>query len=146
MKKCNKCKGTKPLTDYHASKGSIDGHINTCKKCELRNCLDRKTKESYIRYKDKTIYIYIITHPKFKGWVKIGRAVNIQKRLDSYQTGCPLREYELEYYLKVKEPREYEHAFNYLFTENKYEWFEINVGYAKELIDKIYKLQEEKYD
>lgn len=34
-------------------------------------------------------------HPLFLGYTKIGMAINVDKRLSSYQTGCPNREYKL---------------------------------------------------
>lgn len=38
----------------------------------------------------------MIDHPRLAG-VKIGRACNPESRLNSYQTGCPFREYRLRY-------------------------------------------------
>lgn len=33
MKKCSKCKIDKPLSEFHISKESRDGHVNSCKEC-----------------------------------------------------------------------------------------------------------------
>lgn len=40
-------------------------------------------------------FVYIIGHPKFSGRYKIGRACDPIQRLNSFQTGCPERAYEL---------------------------------------------------
>jgi len=46
--------------------------------------------------KRKDGVIYIISHPKRQG-LKVGRAFDADSRLANYQTGCPNREYRLEY-------------------------------------------------
>jgi len=40
-------------------------------------------------------FVYLIQHPSYPEWVKIGSALNMQQRLLSYQTGDPNREYEI---------------------------------------------------
>jgi len=40
--------------------------------------------------------IYVISHPRMDG-VKIGKAFNAESRLRTFQTGCPHREYHLEF-------------------------------------------------
>lgn len=42
-------------------------------------------------------FVYVIKHPAFPGYVKIGRAFDPDGRLTSFQTGCPTRSYELHY-------------------------------------------------
>ncbi len=44
---------------------------------------------------DKRGFVYIITHPAFPGYVKIGRAFDAEQRTRQYQTHCPTRSYEL---------------------------------------------------
>ena len=34
-------------------------------------------------------WLYVLTHPNFPGWVKIGRTRNLGRRLSSYNTGTP---------------------------------------------------------
>jgi hypothetical protein len=38
-------------------------------------------------------WIYVLTHPSFEGWVKIGKTRNLTNRLRSYNTGAPIPEY-----------------------------------------------------
>ena len=40
-------------------------------------------------------FVYILTHPAWPGYVKIGRACDPEQRLASYQTGCPMRAYRM---------------------------------------------------
>lgn len=73
-------------------------------------------------------YIYIITHPKFEGWVKLGRTNNPTERLRSYQTGCPNREYVMNFVIETK--REYlEYIENYIHSlyRGEYEWYESTI-------------------
>ncbi len=44
---------------------------------------------------EKRGFVYVITHPAFPDYVKIGRAFDPKSRLKGYQTGCPHRGYEL---------------------------------------------------
>lgn len=46
---------------------------------------------------DKRGFVYVITHPMYPEYVKIGRAFNPESRLRGYQTGCPFRGYKLHY-------------------------------------------------
>lgn len=41
-------------------------------------------------------FVYVISHPNFPSYVKIGRACDPIARLANYQTGCPMRAYKLE--------------------------------------------------
>lgn len=51
--------------------------------------------EEYQKY-NRNGFVYLITHPAFPGYVKIGRACNPESRLNAFQTGCPFRGYQLE--------------------------------------------------
>jgi hypothetical protein len=48
-------------------------------------------------------FVYAITNPAFPGYVKIGRALDPEDRLASFQTGDPLRRYKLEGYRYSKD-------------------------------------------
>lgn len=39
-------------------------------------------------------YVYCLVHPSWPGYVKIGKARNLSRRLSQYNTGDPLRRYE----------------------------------------------------
>lgn len=40
-------------------------------------------------------HLYVLTHPKHPGLVKVGRAINPECRLGSYNAGCPDRAYAM---------------------------------------------------
>lgn len=42
-KRCTKCGGIKPLTEFHRTRGSADGHTWWCKAC--RKVVDRECRE-----------------------------------------------------------------------------------------------------
>jgi len=42
-------------------------------------------------------YLYIITNKSWQGWIKVGTTRNLKKRLQTYQTGSPFRDYEVIY-------------------------------------------------
>jgi len=45
--------------------------------------------------KQKSGYVYAIRNPAWPEWVKIGKAVDAEDRLSSYQTSSPMRDYKL---------------------------------------------------
>jgi ubiquitin C-terminal hydrolase len=125
-KECFKCKEVKCLSQFYNQKQLKDNKSKKCKECTR--------KERTIK---RPAYIYVISHPKFKGWVKIGRAIDVNKRLDSYQTGCPNREYKLEYHILVDDPFLYEYYFSSVKKSNGYEWFNIEIAEAIHTIEDL---------
>jgi hypothetical protein len=84
--------------------------------------------------KQKELYIYIITHPKFdSGWLKIGRTVNLAERVAKYNTGCPNREYKYEYYKSTTLEKVclIENYFRTNIPDNGFEWYRCPVQDAK---------------
>src|SRR5210317_1642955 len=41
--------------------------------------------------------VYVITNKAWRGWVKIGMAIDAEDRCNQYQTSSPHRDYELKY-------------------------------------------------
>ncbi len=70
---------------------------------------------------DKSGYIYIISNELFSGWLKIGIAKNVKKRLSSYQTADLYRRFKVEYSKETKYCRAIEKYLHKKY-ENKYEW------------------------
>ena len=79
-------------------------------------------------------YLYIITNPKHKGWVKIGVTEDINARLHVYQTGDPNRSYKVEYYIKhpdcYKAEKDIKEMMKYFAKNIKNEWFECDLQVA----------------
>lgn len=85
---------------------------------------------------NRKTYIYIISNPVFEGWYKIGRTLNIERRLYCYQTSDPLRRFKVELCIEVDDPRTYEYFFS-TFTERKFEWVKADLDYCKIAIEQI---------
>ena len=89
--------------------------------------------------KGKAGYVYIISNKAFEGYYKIGITYDIKKRLRSYQTSSPYRDYKIEYYIHHPDCRAAEkqiHEMMKYFALNKRnEWFEIDLNIAKVRLD-----------
>ena len=87
---------------------------------------------------NKKYYIYIVIHPKFKGWVKIGRTTNCLERLRQYQTGCPLRDYKMVYQKFIPNSITVTNIENYFkinIHNNGFEWYKCTVETAINIIE-----------
>jgi len=93
-------------------------------------------------------YVYIITNPAWKGWVKVGMAIDANDRCNQYQTSSPMRDYKLVYskyfqYRRVAEAQAHKLCAKKA-TENNNEWFKINIKDAINLIESITEEQNER--
>lgn len=88
-------------------------------------------------------FVYIISHPHLDG-IKIGRAFDPYSRLSSYQTGCPYREYKLDYAVYFTDCQQAERDLHKELSEHrigKGEWYAMPRHVAEEIID-MYKESE----
>ena len=53
---------------------------------------------NYRHYEIKEGFIYVISNPAWKGLYKIGKTIDLNKRLANLQTGDPFRSYKVESY------------------------------------------------
>lgn len=85
------------------------------------------TTEPPIREPDDLIkhskkHVYVISTPHFKDEFKVGVAENVERRLNSYQTGDPDRSYKIEYQTDpVRYYTQLESHIHRIF-ENRHEW------------------------
>ena len=75
-------------------------------------------------------YLYVITNPSWNNWVKIGRALNVTKRLACYNVGSPLRDYEISYCTQINNPILIERYFFEKYGTENNEWFNISIDKA----------------
>ena len=89
---------------------------------------------------DETIkkYVYIISHPKYKEYRKVGIASDCKSRLSAYQTSDPNRQYKLEHAHKTEYFRELESHIHKVF-DNLFEWVKAS---TEEIIKEIKKYEE----
>lgn len=86
-------------------------------------------------------YVYIIANPAWPDWVKIGMAVDVEDRLKGYQTGSPMRDYELVYKVKTEDRRNAEREAHRqalkMCSDQKNEWFKISIIEAITILDNL---------
>tara|TARA_R100001082_G_scaffold103949_1_gene74957 strand:+ start:4945 stop:5439 length:495 start_codon:yes stop_codon:yes gene_type:complete len=85
--------------------------------------------------------VYIITNPAWKGWVKVGMAVDAEDRCKQYQTSSPMRDFKLEYSRSFKNRRSAEttahRELEKISNHFEGEWFNININKVIEVIESI---------
>ena len=109
-----------------------------CKDCmKKRNDIDRYIKYENFPYKG---YIYIVINPAWNGWIKVGRAVDVQKRVASYNTSSPHRDFKSVFSVQVNHPTIIENHFFEKYGTETNEWFNISV---EEAINEIMRLKKE---
>jgi len=88
---------------------------------------------------EKRGFVYVITHPSWPGFVKIGRAFDPVSRLQGYQTGCPHRAYTLSYAVYFPDCYRAERLMHAMLDKWRRggEWFFADVDEATQLIDNL---------
>lgn len=86
-------------------------------------------------------YVYALTNPAWRGWVKIGMAIDVEDRVNAYQTSSPFRDFHLRGYAHFSDRRKAESDVHDLAKSmsNDYvkEWFKLSWQNALELIEKV---------
>jgi len=94
-------------------------------------------------YRNKNIHegnIYLISNPAWDGWLKIGRAMSVPDRLNAFQTGCPYRDYKIEYSLAVPDAPQAEKLFHMELKKkfrSRNEWFKLDVSDAINTLNEV---------
>jgi len=82
----------------------------------------------------KKEYLYIITCENFPEWVKVGITTNPTKRLQTYQTASPFRNYKMVYTLECAnyriEEKKIRDTMKYFALDMKNEWYRVDVNIA----------------
>ncbi|ASF00076.1 hypothetical protein [uncultured virus] len=112
------------------------------RKEELKETALEISKNALRQYnKQKDGYVYIISNPAWKGWYKVGMAVDSQDRCGSYQTSSPHRDYRLEYskyFLNRKVAEEIAHdVISEISLDRNGEWFRVSVNKIRKVIKGI---------
>jgi len=100
------------------------------------------TKIANLLYdKEKSGHVYIITNPAWKGWLKVGMAIDANDRHNSYQTSSPYRDYILRYkkFFTNRSKAEQEVHKQLIGKGNIFngEWFQTSVKEARKTIESI---------
>ena len=79
--------------------------------------------------------VYVITNPAWPDWVKVGKAVSTEDRLNGYQTSSPYRDYQVVTSIKVHNRHEEERRMHRMVGERAKhrigEWFKIELDVVK---------------
>jgi len=73
----------------------------------------------------KAGYVYAIVNPAWPEYVKIGSAIDVDDRLNSYQTSSPLRDYRLVDYYFTEDRHKAESKIHDMF-ERQSEWCKVS--------------------
>lgn len=134
IKICKVCGEDNPDNFYKGQK-------NRCKECDK----EKSRKRHRASRDSKEGHIYCITNPAYPEWVKVGlTTTDIEKRLMSYNTGSPHRDYVVDFLIEspidiydfeLEVHKEIDdHAF-----ETKNEWFRIELNEAITIIKQLIK-------
>ena len=84
--------------------------------------------------------VYVIQNPAWPEWVKVGKAVDAQDRLNSYQTSDPFRSYILHHHIEVTNRHKVElqvHQELEIASALRHnEWFKITAHNAATILNK----------
>ena len=121
------------------------GRSEVYKQMGLHKNTAKEIRKEVLKLYDKVEsgYIYAITNPAWKEWVKIGMAVDSADRCNSYQTSSPYRDYQVIYTFPTLHRRLSEKKVHSFVTkhahERKGEWFKLDKTLAIMLLDKMKK-------
>lgn len=91
-------------------------------------------------------YVYAICNPAWPEWIKIGKALDSQDRLDGYQTSSPMRDYEIIHSVYFKDRSVAERKAHKIAESKgqrstaggiKGEWFKLTKEQAIEVLEQI---------
>ena len=92
-------------------------------------------------------YVYAVCNPAWKGWYKVGMAVDAADRCSGYQTSSPFRDYKVSYSKYFEDRREAERLVHSALKENKIEhaneWFKTDLKTITNVIKNIKDVQHE---
>jgi hypothetical protein len=84
-------------------------------------------------------FVYVLINPAWSECVKIGSAVDVQSRLDQFQTGSPMRDYEMVYSVYAHDRLKAERACHTALAHARLEgeWFSCSVEWAKAVLNQV---------
>jgi hypothetical protein len=90
----------------------------------------------------KSGYLYIISNKAWPGYLKVGVTENLNKRLSTYQTASPHRDYILEYSLHhpryLEAEKKIKEVMKMFASETLNEWYKISLPMAKSRLDESF--------
>ena len=107
-----------------------------CKRCNAERSKYYRNKSSKSNTDYDNLYIYIVINDSWKDYIKLGRTKDIDRRLSTYQTNSPFRDYKMYFYKKVKDVDLIENYFKTNYNGCN-EWFKIDKDIAIKIIEDL---------
>ena len=86
-------------------------------------------------------YVYLIVNPSYSGWVKCGKAVDVDNRLEGYQTSTPFRNYQEVYRVFTNNRHSAETlaltALSTVCEDRHGEWFKLDTEEAVSILENL---------
>lgn len=93
------------------------------------------------RFDDGSGHVYAIINPAWPGWIKIGMTIDLDRRLDAYQTYSPKKDYSVAYSIEVRDRRLFENLAHRMAsdasTSSSGEWFELPLSEVSSILASI---------
>jgi hypothetical protein len=84
------------------------------------------------------MHVYVISNPAFEGWVKVGRATDIRKRIASMQSGVPhIHRYKVEMLVEFVDDVPVHWELEDQKIERSGEWFKCSKQQAMDAVRKV---------
>jgi len=132
MRKTCRNKGCNNVLEPTAKAGARNVYCIPCdrkgNRIRMRNLRAKRTaaKVGKLYYRPKHGCVYVIYNPNFKGWLKVGCALDAEDRLNAFQTADPYRGFQLLYFRtasnKLRSETQVHDELTKLY-ERKGEWF-----------------------
>ena len=148
IKNCNHCDLLLTEDNWYIS--NVKKYNYICNSCDTIKNRKNKLKRLaltigqivYGKYdKVKRGHIYVVSNPAWKGWYKVGMAIDADDRCRTYQTSSPFRDFKLEYAEFFNNRKTTEKiVHDKLITsgyENKGEWFNTSLNKIKTIIKDV---------
>lgn len=122
-----------------SSKKRRDRMISEAMSYTRRDLLLLKYKQNGYSAKGiKEGHVYAITNPAWGGFVKIGCAIDVFDRLNSYQTSSPHRDYKLEKYIFSYDRMKTEQLMHDMFSQGRLgEWCECDITSVTDIFKNV---------
>ena len=86
-------------------------------------------------------FVYVISHPLMSPWIKVGHSRDPDRRLSTYNTGCPKRAYKLEGYEYFEDRKVVENNIHSRLDKEgfsrKSEWFKCPSQHVLNILEEI---------
>jgi NAD-dependent SIR2 family protein deacetylase len=131
---CITCKKIKSVKEFSTKiKKGVKVYVKSCNRCNKIS-----SRKSQFKVHLREGFLYIIQNKAWKGYYKIGKAVNIKNRLVSYNTATPFNDFEVLYKIKVKRPGIYEQEiideYGEYLAEGQTEWYKLTKKKLEEIM------------